>query len=61
IAMRLLAGQSRAQTREACAIGVQTLKTHLSLMRARLDPVRDAPLLAGLGRAGAACRCEAAK
>ncbi|VVD81782.1 hypothetical protein PMO31116_01136 [Pandoraea morbifera] len=52
IAMRLLAGQSRAQTREACAIGVQTLKTHLSLMRARLDPVRDAPLLAGLGRAG---------
>lgn len=49
IAMRLLAGQSRAQTREACAIGVQTLKTHLSLMRARLDPVRDASLLLGLG------------
>ncbi|AKM30954.1 hypothetical protein AB870_13795 [Pandoraea faecigallinarum] len=49
IAMRLLAGQSRAQTREACAIGAQTLKTHLSLMRARLDPVRDAPLLLGLG------------
>lgn len=48
IAMRLLAGQSRAQTREACAIGVQTLKTHLALMRARLDPVRDAALLAGL-------------
>ncbi|VVD69266.1 helix-turn-helix transcriptional regulator [Pandoraea terrigena] len=49
IAMRLLAGQSRAQTREACAIGVQTLKTHLSLMRARLDPVQDASLLLGLG------------
>lgn len=49
IAMRLLAGQSRSQTREACAIGVQTLKTHLSLMRARLDPVRDASLLLGLG------------
>lgn len=48
IAMRLLAGQSRTQTREACAIGVQTLKTHLSLMRARLDPVRDASLLLGL-------------
>ncbi|MFK0377993.1 helix-turn-helix transcriptional regulator [Pandoraea sp. NPDC090278] len=48
IAMRLLAGQSRTQTREACAIGVQTLKTHLSLMRARLDPVRDASLLHGL-------------
>ncbi len=61
IAMRLLAGQSRAQTREACAIGVQTLKTHLSLMRARLEPVRAAPLLGGLGGAGAACRCEAAK
>lgn len=54
IAMRLLAGQSRTQTREACAIGVQTLKTHLSLMRARLDPVRDASLLHGLGGAGAA-------
>ncbi len=54
IAMRLLAGQSRAQTREACAIGVQTLKTHLSLMRARLDPVRDAALLLGLGRTGTA-------
>ncbi|WP_150736604.1 helix-turn-helix transcriptional regulator [Pandoraea anapnoica] len=48
IVMRLLAGQSRTQTREACAIGVQTLKTHLSLMRARLDPVRDASLLLGL-------------
>ncbi|MCE4060877.1 hypothetical protein LXM60_11750 [Pandoraea sputorum] len=48
IAMRLLAGQSRTQTREACAIGVQTLKTHLTLMRARLDPVRDASLLLGL-------------
>ncbi len=48
IAMRLMAGQSRTQTREACAIGVQTLKTHLSLMRARLDPVRDASLLLGL-------------
>ena len=54
IAMRLLAGQSRTQTREACAIGVQTLKTHLSLMRARLDPVRDASLLLGLGGGGAA-------
>ncbi|VVE86425.1 hypothetical protein PBR20603_00345 [Pandoraea bronchicola] len=53
IAMRLLAGQSRSQTREACAIGVQTLKTHLSLMRARLDPVRDASLLLGLGGSGA--------
>lgn len=53
IAMRLLAGQSRSQTREACAIGVQTLKTHLSLMRARLDPVRDASLLLGLGGPGA--------
>lgn len=52
IAMRLLAGQSRSQTREACAIGVQTLKTHLSLMRARLDPVRDAALLLGLGGPG---------
>ncbi|VVD96761.1 hypothetical protein PCA20602_01926 [Pandoraea capi] len=52
IAMRLLAGQSRTQTREACAIGVQTLKTHLSLMRARLDPVRDASLLLGLGGQG---------
>ncbi|WP_147284568.1 helix-turn-helix transcriptional regulator [Pandoraea pulmonicola] len=54
IAMRLLAGQSRVETREACAIGVQTLKTHLALMRARLDPVRDAALLAGLRGAGAA-------
>lgn len=53
IAMRLLAGQSRAQTREACAIGVQTLKTHLSLMRARLDPVHDASLLLGLGGSAA--------
>ncbi|EON14437.1 hypothetical protein [Pandoraea sp. SD6-2] len=53
IAMRLLAGQSRSQTREACAIGVQTLKTHLSLMRSRLDPVRDASLLLGLGGSGA--------
>ncbi|WP_174990392.1 helix-turn-helix transcriptional regulator [Pandoraea captiosa] len=52
IAMRLLAGQSRTATREACAIGVQTLKTHLSLMRARLDPVRDASLLLGLGGSG---------
>ncbi|MGC7404578.1 helix-turn-helix transcriptional regulator [Pandoraea pneumonica] len=49
IAMRLLAGESRAQAREACGIGVQTLKTHLSSMRARLDPVRDAALLRGLG------------
>ncbi|WP_141118774.1 hypothetical protein [Pandoraea sp. PE-S2R-1] len=52
IAMRLLSGQSRAQAREACGIGVQTLKTHLSAMRARLDPVRDATLLRGLGGPG---------
>jgi len=52
IAMRLLSGQSRAQAREACGIGVQTLKTHLSAMRARLDPVRDASLLRGLGGPG---------
>lgn len=52
IAMRLLAGESRAQAREACGIGVQTLKTHLSSMRARLDPVRDVALLRGLGGPG---------
>ncbi|VVE10394.1 hypothetical protein PPN31114_02615 [Pandoraea pneumonica] len=52
IAMRLLAGETREQTREACGIGVQTLKTHLSSMRARLDPVRDAALLRGLGGHG---------
>ncbi|WP_157125665.1 helix-turn-helix transcriptional regulator [Pandoraea norimbergensis] len=52
IAMRLLSGQSRPQAREACGIGVQTLKTHLSAMRARLDPVRDATLLRGLGGPG---------
>ncbi|AKC69286.1 helix-turn-helix transcriptional regulator [Pandoraea oxalativorans] len=58
IAMRLLAGQSRTQTREACAIGVQTLKTHLSLMRARLDPVRDASLLLGLRSGKTTARLE---
>ncbi|AJP56186.1 hypothetical protein UC34_02580 [Pandoraea vervacti] len=61
IAMRLLAGQSRTATREACAIGVQTLKTHLSLMRARLDPVRDASLLLGLGGMGAAGAVDATR
>lgn len=51
IALRLMCGQSREAVRAACGMGVQTLKTHLSSMRARLDPANDREILAGLAGA----------
>ncbi|GAB3625755.1 hypothetical protein PTE30175_04321 [Pandoraea terrae] len=51
IAYRLACGQSRAEIREACAIGAETLKTHISQIRIRLHPCGDAALLADVGLA----------
>lgn len=51
VALRLACGQTREAVRTACDIGNETLKTHLALARARLDPAVDAELLAILAGA----------